>query len=177
MTLSMYSSLVPPLVGALGNLRHLLVQAEAHAEAQGYDATVLLGSRLYPDMFPLKRQVQIASDIAKKGVARLAGLEAPVMEDSEATVAELLERIDQTIAYIGGVAPEAFDAAEGRTVGVPLPPAFGGGELTFEGWPYLSTFVLPNVYFHVTIAYAILRNNGVPIGKRDFLMGDRAPVS
>lgn len=177
MTLSMYSSLVPPLVSSLGNLRHLLVQAEGHAEAHGYDATVLLESRLYPDMFPLKRQVQIASDIAKKGVARLAGLEAPVMEDNEATVAELLERIDQTIAYIDGVLPEALDDAEGRKVGVPLPPAFGGGELSFEGWPYLSTFVLPNVYFHVTVAYPILRNNGVPIGKRDFLMGDTTSAS
>ncbi|NBO29559.1 MAG: DUF1993 domain-containing protein [Verrucomicrobia bacterium] len=177
MTLSMYSSLVPPLVSSLGNLRHLLNQAEVHAEAHGYDATVLLDSRLYPDMFPLKRQVQIASDIARKGVARLAGLEAPVMEDNETTVADLLKRIDETIAYIEGVAPEAFDTAEERTVGVPLPPAFGGGELSFGGWPYLSTFVLPNVYFHVTIAYAILRNNGVPIGKRDFLMGDRSSAS
>ena len=168
MTLSMYSSLVPPLVSTLGNLRHLLVQAEGHAGAKGYDANVLLDSRLYPDMFSLKRQVQIASDIAKKGVARLAGLETPVMEDNEVTVAELLERIDQTIAYIDGVAPDALDTAEDRTVGVPLPPASGGGELSFEGWPYLSTFVPPNVYFHVTIAYAILRNNGVPIGKRGF---------
>ena len=120
MTLSMYSSLVPPLVSSLGNLRHLLVQAEGHAEAQGYDATVLLESRLYPDMFPLKRHVQITSDIAKKGVACLAGLEASVREDKEATVAELLERIDQTIAYIDGVALEALDAAEDRTVCVPL---------------------------------------------------------
>ena len=116
-------------------------------------------------------------EIELTGMTTLLAEGAPVMEDNEATVAELLERIDQTIAYIDGVLPEALDDAEGRKVGVPLPPAFGGGELSFEGWPYLSTFVLPNVYFHVTVAYAILRNNGVPIGKRDFLMGDTTSAS
>ena len=107
-------------MSSLGNLRHFLVQAQGHAEDHDYDATLLLDGQLYPDMFPLKRHVQITSDIAKKGVACLAGLEASVREDKEATVAELLERIDQTIAYIDGVALEALDAAEDRTVCVPL---------------------------------------------------------
>ena len=133
---------------------------------QGFDSTVLVTSRLYPDMFPLARQVQIASDLARRGVARLAGLEAPPMADNEASLEALIERLQQSIAYLDSFNAEQIDGGEERPITVPI----GRNEtITMAGWPFLSDFVLPNVYFHTTTAYAILRHNGVVIGKRDFL--------
>ncbi|MCP9886024.1 DUF1993 domain-containing protein [Synechococcus sp. ATX 2A4] len=166
MDLTLYQACVPPLRRALTNLIHVLEKGQAHAQVQGFDSTVLVTSRLYPDMFPLARQVQIASDLARRGVARLAGLEAPPMADNEATLEALIERLQQSIAYLDSFNAEQIDGAEERPITVPI----GRNEtITMAGWPFLSAFVLPNVYFHTTTAYAILRHNGVVIGKRDFL--------
>ena len=175
MSPSFHSALVPPLVKNLLNLSHLLKRAEAHAEANGYPASVLLFSRLYPDMFDLTRQVQISTDISRRGVARLAGREAPSMEDSETDLSQLLGRISSSIAFIESIAPEDFAGAEQREIRLPIPTSMGGGERVFAGDDFLRSFVLPNVYFHVTTAFAILRHNGVPIGKFDYLLGEDAP--
>lgn len=166
MDLTLYQACVPPLRRALTNLIHVLEKGQAHAQVQGFDSTVLVTSRLYPDMFPLARQVQIASDLARRGVARLAGLEAPPMADNEASLEALIERLQQSIAYLDSFNAEQIDGGEERPITVPI----GRNEtITMAGWPFLSDFVLPNVYFHTTTAYAILRHNGVVIGKRDFL--------
>jgi hypothetical protein len=166
MTISLHQVALPPLQRTLGQLIHILEKGQAHAEAQGFDPSVLVGSRLYPDMFPLSRQVQIATDIARRGVARLAGAEAPAMEDNETSLAELIARVRRSLDYLATITPDQLAEAETREVTVPI----GRGEtITMQGWPFLSAFVLPNVYFHVTTAYDILRHNGVPVGKRDFL--------
>ena len=166
MDLTLYQACVPPLRRALANLIHVLENGQTHAQVHGFDSTVLVTSRLYPDMFPLARQVQIASDLARRGVARLAGLEAPPMADNEASLEALIERLQQSIAYLDSFNAEQIDGGEERPITVPI----GRNEtITMAGWPFLSDFVLPNVYFHTTTAYAILRHNGVVIGKRDFL--------
>ncbi|MFQ6537291.1 MULTISPECIES: DUF1993 domain-containing protein [Aphanothece] len=166
MAVTMHQAALPPLQRSLGQLIQILHKGQAHADSQGFDAAVLVGSRLYPDMFPLARQVQIATDIARRGVARLAGGEAPAMEDNETTLAELIQRVEHSLDYLATITPDQLEAAETREVTVPI----GRGEtITMQGWPFLSAFVLPNVYFHVTTAYDILRHNGVPVGKRDFL--------
>ncbi|MEB3247046.1 MAG: DUF1993 domain-containing protein [Synechococcus sp.] len=175
MSHSFHSALVPPLVKNLLNLGHLLKRAEAHAEANGYPTSVLLSSRLYPDMFDLTRQVQISTDISRRGVARLAGRDAPSMEDNETELSQLLTRISSSIAYIESIAPEELAGAEQREIRLPIPTSMGGGERVFAGDDFLRSFVLPNVYFHVTTAFAILRHNGVPIGKFDYLLGEDAP--
>lgn len=165
----MYAVTVPPIARSLTNLRAILEKAAAHAEAKKIDPSVLINARLYPDMFPLSRQVQIASDTAKGAVSRLAGLEPPKYEDNESTFPELLARLDKTIALLESFKPEQIDGSEGKTINLPMHEK----TLTFDGLHYLLDFVLPNVYFHVTTAYAILRHNGVEIGKKDFL-GDIA---
>lgn len=165
MTISMYQATVPPLARSLTNLATILSKAAAHAEAKKIDPAVLLNSRLYPDMLPLTRQVQIASDVARRGAARLAGLEAPKVEDTETTFAELRDRLHQTIAYLETLTPEQIDGSEAKAIALPI----GDKTMTFEGLPYLLSFIQPNVYFHVTTAYAILRHNGVELGKLDFL--------
>lgn len=166
MTISMYPASVPVLCRSLTNLIAILKKGEAHAAAKGIDASVLVNARLYPDMFPLAKQVQIASDVARRGVARLAGVEAPAMADNEATFGELIERLQGSIDYLQGFTAEQVDGTEEKAVEVPI----GRGEsMTMVGWPFLTFFVLPNVYFHVTTAYDILRHNGVEVGKRDFL--------
>lgn len=167
MSLSMYQASVPVLVRGLHNLTAILAKAEAHADAKKIDPAVLIGSRLYPDMFPLARQVQIASDVAKGGVGRLAGIDVPSFADTEASFAELQERVRKTIAFIETVKPAQIDGTESKMIHLKV----GGKELTFEGQPYLFQFVLPNVYFHSSIAYAILRHNGVELGKMDYLGG------
>ncbi len=161
----MYQATVPPLARSLTNLAAILSKAAAHAEAKKIDPAVLLNSRLYPDMLPLTRQVQIASDIARRGAARLVGLEAPKVEDTETTFAELSDRLHQTIAYLETLTPEQIDGSEANAIALPM----GDKTMTFEGLPYLLSFIQPNVYFHVTTAYAILRHNGVELGKLDFL--------
>jgi hypothetical protein len=166
MQLTMVDASVLPLTRPLANLAAVLAKGQVDAEARGIDPAVLLQSRLYPDMFPLVRQVQIASDIARRGVARLAGTEAPVMEDTESSFPELIARLQQAIAYIQGIPAEQLIGTEEGDVTVPI----GRGQtITMPGWPFISAFVLPNVYFHVTTAYNILRHNGVVLGKRDFL--------
>ena len=166
MSLSIHSAAVPVFRHMLGALADVLEKAEAHALASKYDPATLLGARLFPDMLPLTKQVQIATDFAKGASARLAAVDVPRYEDHEQTFAELQQRIGKTIGFIDSLPVAAFDGAEGRAV------THGAGERArhFErGDDYLTGFVLPNFYFHVTTAYAILRHNGVPLGKRDFL--------
>lgn len=165
MSLSMYDVAVPPMIRTLTNLRSILEKAATYAETKKIDPSVLINSRLYPDMFPLVRQVQIATDVAKGAVSRLAGLEPPKYEDVETTFPELLARIDKTIALLESADPKQLNGTEENTILLPMHDK----TVTFKGLPYLVDFVLPNVYFHVTTVYAILRHNGVEIGKKDFL--------
>lgn len=162
----MYRASIPVLSRALKNLIGILNKGAAHAEAKGIDPAVLVNSRLYPDMFPLSKQIQIASDVSRRGVARLSGVEAPAMEDNETTFPELINRLEKSIEYLDSFTAEQIDGSEEKEVSVPV----GRGEsITMQGWPFLTFFVLPNVYFHVTTTYDILRHNGVEVGKRDFL--------
>jgi|SRR5690606_30131425 len=165
MSLSLYQTSVPVFVRMFGNLQAILDKAAAYAEARKIDPAVLLNARLAPDMHPLTRQVQIASDAAKGCAARLAGVEVPSFADTESSFAELQARIDRTLEFIRGLSPEQIDSGEGREVVLRFP----GNELKFRGEDYLLHFVLPNFYFHVTTAYAILRHNGLDIGKMDYL--------
>lgn len=165
MPLTMYQAAVPPMVRTLSNLGAILDKAAAYATEKKIDPSVLLGSRLYPDMLPLLRQVQIATDHAKGCAARLAGQEPPKYDDTEASFAELTERIARTVAFLETFRPDQFDGAEERTITLPMRDR----TLTFQGMPYLLQFALPNFYFHVTTAYGILRHSGLEIGKRDFI--------
>lgn len=165
MTISMYQAAIPPMVRALNNLAAILAKGEASAIARKIDPSVLIASRLYPDMLPLVKQVQIASDISRRGAARLAGVEAPSMEDSETSFPELIARLKATVAYLETLTPAQIDGTEAKAIALPM----GKITLDFEGLPYLVGFVLPNVYFHITTAYNILRHNGVEVGKQDFL--------
>lgn len=165
MSLSMYQAAVPPLARSLTNLAAILRKAAAHAEARGIDQAVLLQARLYPDMFPLVRQVQIATDIARRGLARLAGVESTAMADDEAGFDDLIRRIDTTVASLEAFSPAQIDGTEAKAIELPI----RGETLRFSGQSFLLFFVLPNVYFHVTTAYDILRHNGVELGKRDYL--------
>ena len=157
---------VPALVRTLTQLKHILAKGEAHARSQGWDPAVLLGMRLAPDMFPLAWQVQIATDIAKNSVGRMTGLDAPKFEDSETTFEQLVDRVERTIAYIASVPAGAFDGAETRSITV---PTRARGDLHFTGMDYLFGFILPNVHFHCTTTYGLLRHAGVPVGKADYL--------
>lgn len=165
MSISMHSASVPIFVRMLGNLLAWLENAEAHATAKKFDPNVLLAVRLAPDMLPFVRQIQVACDAAKFGVARLAGVEAPKFEDNEANFAELRERIGKTLAYVQSVPAAQLDGTEDKDVTVPR----RDGPMVVKGEPYLKHFVLPNFFFHVTTAYALLRHNGVDLGKGDYL--------
>lgn len=165
MNISMYQASVPVMIRALGNLRGLLDKAAAHAEAKKIEPAVLLGSRLFPDMFALTRQVQLATDMAKSCPSRLIGIEPPKYEDKEASFPELLARIDKTVLHLKSFKPEQIDGAEDNTVTLATPR----GPLSFKGMPYLLYFLLPNFYFHITMTYAILRHNGVELAKSDYL--------
>lgn len=167
MTISMYSASVPVFVRMLTNLAVILDKGAQHAQAKNFDPDILVQSRLAPDMFPLSRQVQIAGDIAKGCAARLSGAEPPKYEDNEKTLPELKSRIEKTIAYLQTFKPRQIDGTEDKTIQLPL----RGQTMTFKGLPYLLNFVLPNVYFHVTTAYDILRHNGVEVGKQDYIGG------
>ena len=167
MTISMYQAAVPFCRTLLGALSDVLGKGAAFCETKGIDPSVLISDRLAPDMFPLARQVQTACDMAKGGVARLAGAELPAWEDTEKTFDELRSRIARTLDFIAGFAPEQIDGSEAREIVLQLRM----GELRFTGQRYLIGFVLPNVAFHCTTAYNILRHNGVDVGKRDFLGG------
>lgn len=165
MTISMYQASIPVLIRALNSLMDILKKGEAHAKAKNIEPTVLINSRLYPDMFPLARQVQIASDISRRGIARLADAELAKTEDTETTFPELVERLQKTVTYLETFSADQIDGTEAKEITIPLRDE----TMTMQGWPFLSFFVLPNVYFHVTTAYDILRHNGVEIGKRDYL--------
>lgn len=165
MTISMYKASVPVFIHMLGNLSAILDKAAAYAEAKKVDPSVLINARLYPDMFALVRQVQIASDVTKGGGARLAGQEPPSYADTETTIPELKERLAKTIAFLKTFKPEQIDGSEDKAIQLKV----GGQPMTFKGLPYLQHFVLPTLYFHVTTAYDILRHNGVEVGKRDYL--------
>ena len=166
MAFSMSQASLPALEIGLNALSAILDKAEAFAAARKIDPAILLDTRLAPDMFPLVRQVQVATDLAKNGAARLAGVEPPRYEDKEATIAELKARLEKTVAFIKTLDAKRVDAAVDRQITFPLGPA-NKGEMS--GGDYLNHFVLPNVYFHLTAAYAILRHCGVEIGKQDFL--------
>ena len=163
MATELYDLTVPVFTRALNALSGLLDKAVAHAGEAGAEA--LLANRLVPDMHPLSKQVQIACDGAKLCVARLSGAEAPVNEDVETTIPELKARIAATLEWIGSVPREAIDGQEDREVVLKFP----GGEWPFKGQAYVIGFALPNFFFHVTTAYGLLRQAGVPLGKRDFL--------
>ncbi|MEO6263897.1 MAG: DUF1993 domain-containing protein [Luteimonas sp.] len=169
MTISMYQASVPIFVRALDNLRHVLQKGEAFAVEKGFEPGVLLQTRLIADMLPLVRQVQIAADMAKNGSYRLAGIEPPKFEDDETTFAQLYARIERTIEHVGTFKPEQIDGSEARPVTLKMPT----GEMHFDGQSYLFDFVIPNLFFHATTTYAILREAGVPIGKMDFMGAPR----
>ena len=169
MTLSMHQASVPVFLRALDNLRHVLQKGEAFAVEKGIEPEVLLQTRLIADMLPLVRQVQIATDMAKNGSFRLSGIDPPKFADDETTFAQLHARIDRAIALIGELAPAQIDGSEARAITVPM----RAGEMHFDGQTYLLHYVIPNLFFHCTTAYAILREAGVPIGKLDFMGAPR----
>lgn len=165
MSISMHSASVPIFVRMLGNINVWLDKAEAHAAAKKFEPSVYLAARLAPDMLPFTRQIQIASDSAKFGIARLAGIEAPKFEDNEASFADLRERIRKTIEFIESVPAAQIDGTEEKDITVPR----RAGPVVMKGEFYLKHFVMPNVFFHVTTTYALLRHNGVELGKNDYL--------
>ena len=165
MAMSLYQVTVPVFVKALSNLRSVLEKAKTHALDHKIEEAAFMQARLFPDMLPLPRQVQIATDIARGASARLAGQEPPPYEDNEQTFDDLLARIDRTLAYIKGLDEKALDGAETREITRPV----RGQPHTFTGLNYLLQFAMPNVYFHCATAYGLLRHNGVPLGKADFL--------
>ena len=165
MKISMHAMSVDVFTHALGNLSAFLEKGQAHATQRKFEPAVLLASRLAPDMLPLTRQVQIACDVAKNGVARLAGQEPPRFPDTEASFEELHARIARTLDYLKGVPASALEGAETRDIKVPT----RDGTLEFKGLEFLQHWAIPNVFFHVTTAYAILRHNGVELGKMDYI--------
>ncbi|MFY7962413.1 MAG: DUF1993 domain-containing protein [Elsteraceae bacterium] len=165
MTISMYQASVPVFQQGLAALSGVLDKAAAHAAARKIDPAVLLQTRLFPDMFPLSRQVQIAADFAKGCPARLAGVENPSYADEEKTIDDLKARLDKVGAFLKTLTPAQIDGSETRDITLKI----GGNDMTFKGQTYLLHFALPNFYFHSTAAYAILRSSGVEIGKRDFI--------
>jgi uncharacterized protein len=164
--MSFYDATVPALLQILGSLTGILTKAEAHCKAKNIQPEVLLGARLYPDMLPLSRQIQLACDFAAKGCARLTQSEVPSTPDTEKTFDELTARLARTIDYVKTFKPEAFEGAEARDVSFPVGPT---NTMTLKGQQFLNNFAFPNFYFHAATAHGILRHNGVEIGKRDFL--------
>jgi hypothetical protein len=165
MTISMYQASVPVFVKGLTNLKAILEKAAAHAQAHKIDDAVFVSARLYPNMLPLSKQIQIASDFARGTAARLAGVEMPAMEDNEKTLADLIARVDRTLEYVKPFTAAQIDGTEGKEITRPV----RGQPKTFTGLNYLLQYALPNFYFHSATAYGILRHNGVEIGKLDFL--------
>ena len=163
----MYDASIPVFKRFLTNLTTILTKANAYADDKGIEHSALLTARLYPDMYPLTRQVQIATDMAKGAVARLAGIDIPKYEDNEASFAELQQRIARTLTFIDSIKPEQLVGSESRDIVITVRDT----KLEFKGQQYLLNWVQPNIYFHVTTAYNILRHNGLEIGKRDYLAG------
>ena len=168
MAMSMYAASVPVFQHMLRNLSHVLEKGEANAQARKFDPSVLATARLAPDMLPFTRQVLIACDAAKNGVARISGVEAPKFEDNEASFPELKARIQKTLAFLETVPAARLDGTEDKEITFPVGR---DSTKTMKAQAYLTTWVLPNFFFHVTTAYAILRHNGVDLGKTDYLTG------
>ena len=165
MSITMHSASAPVFVRMLGNVNTWLDKAEAHAAARKFDSSVYLGTRLAPDMLPFVKQIQIACDTVKFCVARLAGVDSPKFEDNETSFAELRQRIDATVAFVKSVPAPQIDGSEDKDITIPR----RDGSMVMKGEAYLKHFALPNLFFHLTTAYALLRHNGVEIGKMDFL--------
>ncbi len=165
MTITMYQASVPRLANILGNLSGMLDKAQAHVDAGKIDLATLMDLRLAPDMYPFSKQVQIACDKARSVIARLARMEVPSYKDDEKTLAELKQRIARTIDFIRSVPPQKIDGTEDDDITLPVT----GKQTTYKGLQLLLGHSMPNVYFHTMAAYCILRHNGVPVGKRDFL--------
>ncbi|HWJ35797.1 MAG TPA: DUF1993 domain-containing protein [Steroidobacteraceae bacterium] len=165
MKLDMYQATVLPCVRALTNLSDILDKAEAHSAARKIPSSVLLNTRLFPDMLPLTMQIVIAGDIARGGAARLAGADVPAFEGGKTTFGELIDGVRRSIAYLETLKPEQFEGAEERTVNWQT----RSSTKSMQGTPYLFNHLLPNVYYHVTTAYDILRHSGMELGKRDYL--------
>ena len=161
-----YTASVPVFLQLLGGLSQVLTKADAHVTAKKIDPTALLQARLYPDMFPLLRQVQVATDFSKSVSARLAGVEVPKLDDNEQTFADLQARIATVLAFLKSLDSALFDQAATRNI---VTQAGTPKEKHFTGEAYLLTYGLPNFFFHATTAYAILRHNGVEVGKKDFI--------
>jgi hypothetical protein len=171
MAISMHSASVPVFVRMLGNMLVWLDKAEAHAAARKFEPSVLLAARLAPDMLPFVKQVQIACDAAKFALARLGGVEAPKFADDEVSMDQLRDRIRRTIDFVRSVPPARIDGSEERDISVPRRE----GAITMKGEAYLQRFALPNFFFHVTTTYALLRHNGVDLGKADYLGALQGP--
>jgi len=163
--MSLYPIAVPTFTRSLNSLRNILTKAAAHAEEQGIDPDVLVNARLAPNMFPLKRQVQIACDSARRGCGQLTGAEVPVVEDTEETFAELIARVDGSIKFVGQFKEADFEGAEAKIIELPL----ASGTIGLNGPTFLMSFAFANFSFHMTTAYNILRHNGVVLGKMDYL--------
>lgn len=165
MPITMHNASVPVFTQVLGALEAVLDKAEAHATARKIAPETILHARLYPDMFHLTRQVQVACDFAMKTTARLSGAEVPKVEDTEKSFAEIKARIAKVLAYVAAADVQAIDASADREITFPVGP----NSMTMTGVKYLNHFAMPNFYFHATMAYAILRENGLELSKRDFL--------
>ena len=170
MPISMSNTSLPTFQRMLTNLLHILAKGDAFATERKVDPLVLTQYRLAPDMFAFSRQVQIACDTAKNGAARLAGVEAPKFEDNEKTFAELQTRVRQTLDFLATLTPAQIDGCEDKAITFPAGP---DKTRTMRGQDYLHHWLLPNLYFHITTAYAILRHNGVAVGKLDYLLGEK----
>lgn len=171
MPISMSSASLPVFASMLANLSHLLDKAQTFVDTKKCDPAAITQYRLAPDMLPFTRQIQIACDAAKNGIARLSGVEAPRFPDDEQTIAELKERIAKTLEYLQSVPAQSVDGTETKEITFPV----GRDSVrTMQGEAYLKQWVFPNLYFHITTAYAILRHNGVEIGKKDYLLGAAA---
>jgi uncharacterized protein len=171
MTISMYAASVPVMKHMLGNLSHILDKGAAHAESKKFEPANLVGYRLAPDMLPLYVQVYIACDAAKIGIARISGVEAPKFEDKkDPSFAEMKERIQKTIEFLSTVPAAKLDGTEEKDITFPT----GGAQRTMKAQAYLTTWCLANMFFHITMTYAILRHNGVELGKADYLAGAKA---
>ena len=165
--IDMYQASVPIILRALNNLQGILAKAEAWAAEKNVKEETVLGARLALDMLPFVKQVQIVSDNAKGVAARLGGVENPSYADDETTFVQLHERLQKTIDFVSAVSPEGFEGSEGREIVLKFPSR----TMEFTGLNYLTGYAIPNLFFHVTTAYAILRHSGVPLGKSDFLGG------
>jgi uncharacterized protein len=165
MSMSMYSASVPLFQQLLGGMKGVLTKAAAHCEAKGIDQAALLNDRLYPDMFPFTRQIQVATDMAAGGAARLAGVDVPTLPTETASFADMQARVDAALAFLGSLKPAQIDGSEGKDITITM----RAGPRSFKGQEYLMTWLIPHFTFHCATTYGILRHRGIEIGKRDFL--------